>query len=164
MATKAKTLDDREAVKDYLQRYHMAKERKRILERRHADLTRELEEPTAGGGYRTMPSSKGGKRTEGAVSVVFRLAEVEERIEQQRQDMGKTLLEVMDLVDLLPPNAMERTVVELRHIDCLKWEQICREIHMSRSSVTDYYTRGLAKIMQNKRAKMRVKSYCDGTK
>lgn len=60
--------------------------------------------------------------SEGAVSVVFRLSEVEERIEAQRVAMGRAVTMVMDLIDLLPENSMERTVVELRHIDCKKWE------------------------------------------
>jgi hypothetical protein len=40
------------------------------------------------------------------VSVVFRIAEVEERIEDQREEMAKAVLHVMDLIDLLPPNSM----------------------------------------------------------
>lgn len=32
----------REAVKEYLQQYHMARERRRMLERRHDVLAREL--------------------------------------------------------------------------------------------------------------------------
>lgn len=32
--------------------------------------------------------------------------------------MAKAVLHVMDLIDLLPQNSIERTVVEMRHIDC----------------------------------------------
>lgn len=74
----------REAVKEYLQQYHMARERRRILERRHDVLARELKAPAPGSAYMTMPASHSAAESEGAVSVVFRLSEVEERIEAQR--------------------------------------------------------------------------------
>ena len=67
----------REAVKEYLQQYHMARERRRILERRHDVLARELNAPAPGTTYRTMPASRPAADSEGAVSVVFRLSEVE---------------------------------------------------------------------------------------
>ena len=47
----------REAVKEYLQQYHMARERRRILERRHDVLARELKAPAPGSAYMTMPAS-----------------------------------------------------------------------------------------------------------
>ena len=151
----------REAVKEYLQQYHMAREGKKLLERRHDTLMRDLSDPAPGSQYRTMPASRA-KTSEGAVSVVFRLAEVESRIEEQRQVMGKAVLQVMDLIDLLPENSMERTVVELRHIDCKKWERITKEVHMSRSRVNDYYNAALDIILANSRAQMIVQKYMDG--
>ena len=93
------------------------------------------------------------------MSVVFRLSEVEERIEAQRIAMGRAVTMVMDLIDLLPENSMERTVVELRHIDCKKWERICKEVHMSRSRVNVYYNAALDKILENKRNRKLLEEY-----
>lgn len=149
----------REAVKEYLQQYHMARERRRMLERRHDVLARELRPPAPGSTYMTMPASHPAADSEGAVSVVFRLAEVEDRIEAQRAAMGRAVTMVMDLIDLLPENSMERTVVELRHIDCKKWERICKEVHMSRSRVNDYYNAALDTILSNKRAQKLVQDF-----
>ena len=156
-----KTMDAacRDAVKEYLQQFHMARERKRILERRHDNLVRELKAPTLGSAYRTMPTRRTQANSDGAVSVVFRIAEVEDRIDEQREAMERTVLQVMDLIDLLPQNSMERTVVELRHIDCKKWERICQEVHMSRSRVNDYYNAALEIIMENKRARKLVEKF-----
>mgnify|MGYP002508885312 CR=1 FL=1 len=61
----------------------------------------------------------------------------------QREEMAMAVLRVMDMIDLLPQNSMERTVVELRHIDCKGWEQIAREVYMSRSAVFNYYNAAL---------------------
>lgn len=156
-----KTMDAacRDAVKEYLQQFHMARERKRILERRHDNLVRELKAPALGSAYRTMPTRRTQANSDGAVSVVFRIAEVEDRIDEQREAMERTVLQVMDLIDLLPQNSMERTVVELRHIDCKKWERICQEVHMSRSRVNDYYNAALEIIMENKRARRLVDKF-----
>lgn len=85
----------REAVKEYLQQYHMARERRRMLERRHDVLARELRAPAPGSTYMTMPASYPAADSEGAVSVVFRLAEVEDRIEAQRAAMGRAVTMVM---------------------------------------------------------------------
>lgn len=143
---------EREAVKEYLQQYHVARKKKRILEERHRVLARELQAPAPGSAYRIMPSSRPAT-TDGAVSIVFRVAEVEERIEGQREEMAKAVLCVMDLIDLLPPDTMERTVVEMRHIDCKGWDQIAREVYMSRSAVFNYYNAALEKLLQFKRTK-----------
>lgn len=159
MSEKTTDTISREAVKEYLQQYHMARERKKILERRHDNLVRELRAPAVGSPYRTMPARKPQANSDGAVSVVFRLAEVEERIEEQREAMEKTVLQVMDLIDLLPQNSIERTVVELRHIDCKKWDRICQEVHMSRSRVNDYYNAALAIIAENRRARKLVERF-----
>lgn len=146
----------REAVKEYLQQYRTARQCKRILERRHDTLMRELKAPAPGSTYRTMPTSKNTDAQDGAVSVVFRLSEVEDRIEEQRKAMGRAITLVMDIIDLLPENSLERTVVELRHIDCKRWEQISQEIHMSRSRVYDYYNAALDIIRNNERAERLV--------
>ena len=140
----------REAVKEYLQQYHMARERRRILERRHDVLARELNAPAPGTTYRTMPASRPAADSEGAVSVVFRLSEVEERIEAQRVAMGRAVTMVMDLIDLL------------RHIDCKKWERICKEVHMSRSRVNVYYNAALDIILSNARAQKLVQEFEQG--
>lgn len=54
---------------------------------------------------------------------------------------------------------MERTVVELRHIDCKKWERICKEVHMSRSRVNVHYNAALDIILSNARAQKLVQEF-----
>ena len=141
---------EREAVKEYLQQYHDAKTKKRILEERHRTLSADLRDPGVGSAYRTMPTGKKQAREGGAVSLVYRIAEVEDRIAKQRDAMAKAVLHVMDMIDLLPQNSTERTVVEMRHIDCKPWDQIAREIYMSRSAVFNYYNAALDRLLEFK--------------
>lgn len=155
-----KTMDtamDRRAVKEYLQQYHMAKEAKKILEDRRRTLTSELTAPASSSfgqaKRKRQPSA------DGAVSVVVRIAEVEDRITAQQEEMAKAALHVMDLVDLLPAGSMERTVVEMRHIDCNKWERIASKVHMSRSRVIDYYNAALDTLLTYERTRKLVGDY-----
>lgn len=151
----------RDDVKAYLQQYHIAKRKKRILEERHRKLSSELRAPSPGSAFHAVPASKNSD-PDGAVSIVFRIAEVEDRIEGQREEMTKAVLHVMDLIDLLPQGSMERTVVELRHIDSKGWEQIAREVYMSRSRVFDYYNAALDKLLEYSRARKLVGDFRDG--
>lgn len=141
---------EREAVKRYLQQYHAAKQKKRILEERRRTLSADLRGPSTPA-YRAMPSSRP-VHPDGAGALVFQIADVEERIEAQQAEMTKAVQNVMDLIDLLPIGSMERTVVEMRHIDSRKWERIASEVHMSRSRVIDYYNAALDALAANEKS------------
>ena len=111
-------------VNEYLKQYYRARAVKRDLDRRYQDLS--------------------GRSA--------RLAEVAEQIEAQRAEMVRALQNVMDMVDLLPLWSMERTVVELRRIDCKPWEQVARDVCMGRSRVIDYYNAALQVLADNEQA------------
>ena len=156
-----KTTDEtmgREAVKEYLQQYHAAMGKKRILEERHRVLSSELRAPSTGAAFRLTPPTKPTK-TDGSVSVVFRISEVEDRIEEQREEMAKAVLNVMDMINALPPNSTERTVVEMRHIDCRGWDKIAEALYMSRSNVFNYYNTALDMLLENKRNRKLLEDY-----
>lgn len=98
------------------------------------------------------------------MSLVYRIAEVEDRIDKQREAMAKAVLHVMDMIDLLPQNSMERTVVEMRHIDCKPWEKISQAVHMSRSRVFDYYNAALETLLGYKRTEKLLEDYAEDKK
>lgn len=138
---------ERDAVKEYLQQYHDAKIKKRILEERRRTLAADLRNPGVTSSCRPTPRPKTQVHESGAVSLVYRMAEIEDRIVQQQDAMAAAVLHVMDMIDLLPPNSMERTIVEMRHIDCKPWEKIAQCVHLSRSRVFDYYNAALDKLL-----------------
>lgn len=141
---------EREAVKRYLQQYHAAKQKRRILEERRRTLSADLRGPSTPA-YSAMPSSRP-VHPDGAGAVVFQIAEVEERIEAQQAEMAKAVQNVMDLIDLLPVGSTERTVVEMRHIDCKPWEQIAKAVYMSRSAIFNYYNAALDMLAKNEQS------------
>lgn len=158
MERQGTTRNERAAVKEFLQQYHTARRAARILENRHQALIHELKAPGRISVLHPVPPSHQ-TQGDGAVSVVFRVEEVEERIETQRGEMEKAVLRVMDLIDFLPHNSVERTVVELRHIDCKSWEQIAREVYMSRSTVFNHYNAALDALLDCPSARKLVEDY-----
>lgn len=149
---------DREAVKQYLQQYHVAKTKKTILENRRRALSEELRSPASA---RPFGMATAGKNTtqDKTVSVVIRISEVEERIEKQREEMAKAVLNVMDIIDLLPANSVERSIVEMRHIDGMTWERIADAVPMARSNVINHYNDALETLLTYKRTEKLVGDY-----
>ena len=78
--------------------------------------------------------------------------------------MAKAVLHVMDLIDLLPQNSIERTVVEMRHIYCKPWDKIAREIYMSRSAVFNYYNAAMDKLLEFKRTGKLLEDFQEANK
>ena len=82
---------EREAVKEYLQQYHDAKTKKRILEERHRTLSADLRDPGVGSAYRTMPTGKKQAREGGAEK--YRTCETVQRyiehVERKAQEIGE---------------------------------------------------------------------------
>lgn len=129
----------REAVKLRLQQYHTARQGLRILAARRRTLLLELQGPDYA--HARMDDT----------DIPAQIAGVEARIDRQQAELAGIVQSVMDLVDLLPVGSMERTVVELRHIDCKSWERIAATTHMSRSAVFNHY--GAALDMLSKKSK-----------
>lgn len=77
----------------------------------------------------------------------------------ERVTASGAVLNVMDLIDVLPANSTERTVVEMRHIDCRGWDKIAEALYMSRSNVFNYYNAALDKILENKRNRKLLEEY-----
>lgn len=141
---------ERYILKRYLSQYYRAKQRKRILEDRLNEIRAEIQHPSI-----RSSSSNGlptGRRiSSGAAALTFREAEIEDRIQQQREHEATAILNIMDILDFLPPDSMEKNILELRHIDCLSWNAIIRSVHLTRSPCNEYYNRGLEKLLTFKK-------------
>ena len=119
--------DERTALKQYLTRYYRTKKRQAILTQRLRQLRRDLQHPEAG-----------------------EISEVEARIEKQGKKAERIILEIMDIIDLLPEESTERMILELRHIDCKPWSEIQRTVHLTRTPCFDHYNRALDTLLEAK--------------
>lgn len=137
-------------LKQYLGQYYNAKMKKKQLEIRLRTF-RENMLGTQGMQYSPVPRSQTNSVGDGPATQVIRAMEIEDRIESQKAEMAKTMLNVMKIMDFLPTDSMERAILEYRHIDCLSWKQVCKEVHLSRSSANDYYNAGIDKLITYKK-------------
>lgn len=120
--------NERRILRKYLTRYFRARDKRAILEGRLKALKADL-------------SSKGGFMPPSSVP------EIEAKISRQIEAAEKSILEIMDLLERLPADSTERTILELRHIDCKTWADICRTVYMTRTPCTRYYNKGLDALL-----------------
>lgn len=134
------------ALKRYLGQYYRAKRKKNQLEKRLQAFREEM--GVKGMQYSGMPGStnKSGSATE---DQVIRAMEIEERITKQQAEVQRSMLAVIDIMDYLPLDSTERLVIEYRHIDCLRWKEIVKEIGMTNTPCNKYYGMALDLLLMN---------------
>ena len=136
--------------KQYLGQYYYAKMKKKQLEARLRTF-RENMLGTKGMQYSPVPRSQTNSVGDGPATQVIRAMEIEDRIESQKAEMAKTMLNVMKIMDFLPTDSTERSILEYRHIDCLSWKQVCKEANMTRTPCNKYYNAGIDKLLTYKK-------------
>jgi len=151
--------EDKETLKEYLNQYYTCRIKRSQLERRLKNIREEMNTPIGGYGYSPVNYGGTNKVGAGAASFVFRISEIESRIEDQKSRVEKALLKVMDIMDFLEESSTERMVLELRFIDCKAWSNIEREMHLSRSSLFSYQDKGLEKLLTYKKVRQILREY-----
>ena len=110
---------ERRVLKKYLTRFFRAKEKQKTLQQRAAAIRADIGEASA----------------------------LEARVKAQAKAAERSALEIMDILDLLPEDATERTILELRHLDCKPWRKINRAVYLTASPCFEYYNRGLDTLL-----------------
>lgn len=151
--------EEKELLKRYLGQYYAGRMKRTQLERRLKSIKEEMDSPIGGHGYSPINYAGTNNTGTGAASFVYRMSEIETRIETQKSNTEKALLKVMDIMDFLEENSTERMVLELRFIDCKNWKTIEKELHLSRRSCFDYQNKALEKLLEFKKVKTVLKEY-----
>lgn len=152
-----KAKEQRQLLKKYLGQYYRAKMKRIQLEKRLKNFREEMS-GTKGMQYSWMPNSgnKIGSETE---EQVIRIMEIEERISKQQAEVQRAMLAVMNVMDLLPLDSVERMILEYRHIDCLGWKQIPTKASYSKASCHKYYNIGIDKLLESTEVEDCVQKY-----
>lgn len=151
LSTEAQLLDQ------YLYQYRRCIGRKKTLERRRRDIVREFNNPLSAVSYDGMPRSSG--TGVGCAALSFRLDEIDTKIKEQMEKSVKVLAEIMEVIDFLPENSIERSIIEHRYIDRMEWKRICREENISRTPATRHWRKGLYELLEYKRVQKIVREY-----
>ncbi len=145
-------------IKSYLGQYYWARNKKRQLERRLQTFRQEMI-GTKGMQYSPVPHSQTNSVGDGPASMVIRAMEIEEQIESQKEQMANAMLNVMKMMDFLPAESTERIILEYRHIDCLSWKQIAREMNYSIRTCRNKYDSGMEKLLGYKKVQKMIEEY-----
>lgn len=152
------TNEDRRLLKRYLSQYYRAKEKQAALRSRLDELQSELRHP----GVSTPPLDGipvKSKHHDGAIALIFKIDDIEERIQRQIDIEVRSVAEIMDVLDFLPRESTERDILEYRHIDCKPWTEIQRLVHLTRSPCFEYYNRGLDKLLEFKKVRATLAAF-----
>lgn len=141
----------------YLDQYGNCKNKLKRLEARRKNIIRDFDSPLTGINYDGMP--KGSSISVGAAGLAYRLDEIDSRILQQQNRAAKLLLEVMNVLEFLPENELERDVMEARFIDCYTWNKVCGSVHLSRSAAYRYMKDGINKLLTFKKVQKIIQDY-----
>lgn len=142
---------EREALQDFLASYRLARLRLEKLKARHRTLIEDMETPLKGAKYDSMPSS--GTASEGAATIIYKIAEIESRIKEQCQTMSLYCVKVMDILDFLPDASEGKLILELRYIDGMELIDICENICRSRSSCYRQEIQALDELLRFERVR-----------
>lgn len=142
---------DAQVLKWILGKYNRAKRRKKQLDDRLERLLDEHNNPLHSPTYTPMPRSQG--EGDGAVGILFRIAEIEDRIIRQRDAAEKAATQVMDILDYLPESSIEREIMELRYLDGLGWSDVSESVYLSDRQCYRLYKAALKALMQAPRVR-----------
>ena len=140
-----------------LKQYKRCIDRKKSLERRKKEIIWELDHPLKGISYDGM--SHGSGESVGCAAISFRLDEIKTRIEEQKEKAVKVLADIMDVIEFLPENSMERAIIEHKYIDRQSWKRICGIENISRTPATKYWRKGLYELLEFKKVQQIVHEY-----
>lgn len=120
--TETPAANERRILKKFLQRYYRAKKQQETLQERLQRMRLEFRDGEA--------------------------SEIEARLKEQKKEAQKYTLQIMEILDFLPQGSTERTIMELRHIDCKTWTQVQRAVFLTPSPCYERYNKGLDALLK----------------
>ena len=87
------------------------------------------------------------------------LDEIRTRIDEKIEEMEKKYVRINDVIEFLPENSTERAILEYKYIDNYSWNKICNLEHMSRTPATQYWRKGLYKLLEFAKVQEIVREY-----
>ena len=112
-----------------------------------------MDTPIGGCGYKPTPHSRTNTISDKSASFMIRMAEIEERILDEKNLEAKYMLEAMEIMDYLGKETLERRILECKYIDVERMEQIASREHMSRKSCYQHLNSGIQKLIQFKKVR-----------
>lgn len=151
----------REILKWMLWQIKRAEARKKQLDERLMRINAQRDAPIGAINYDPLPRGANSGEGNGAASILFKLSDIEERIYDQKAEIEKAIVRVMDIMDYLPVASLEREICELRHIDMKSWPDIEAEIPMSKRQCIEHYNKALEILLSFPRIQKLISDNAD---
>lgn len=151
LTKEARTLDG------YLSAYNRYRNRKRSLEQRRTAILREFESPLRAVSADGMP--RGSSDGTGCAALSYELDEIDTRIREKIREMERIYVRINGIMEFLPENSTERSILEYRYLDGYGWRRICELEHMSRTPATRYWRKGLYRLLEYARIQEIVREH-----
>lgn len=119
--TENPAVSERRILKKFLQRYYRMRKQQETLQARLQRMRSE---------FRDNEST-----------------EIEAKLRTPKREAKKSTLQIMEILDFLPQGSTERTIMELRHIDCKTWTQVQRAVFLTPSPCYERYNKGLDALL-----------------
>lgn len=152
-----KLTDDELLLTQYLNQYQNGKRRKKTLERRRRDILLEFDCPLSGVKMDGMP--KGNSTGDGAATLALKLDAIDTKIKQESLKLVTVLGNIIDITKLLPPNTLERDIIEARYIDCFSWVKTCMTLNISRTPANRRLVKGLKFLLEQPIVQTRLEEF-----
>lgn len=143
--------EEAEHLNKYLHQYGNCIKRKRALERRKEEIIKEFENPLSGACLDGMP--KGNNIGVGCAAISLMLEDIKIQIDEQTEKAAMSLSGTMEIIDFLPQNTIERSIIENKYIDRFNWDKVCAENNISRTPATRQWKKGLYKLLEFEKVK-----------
>lgn len=135
-----------EILKWMLGQVYRAEHHKRELENRLERIVAEREAPIGSPGYDPLPRVM--EPGAGAASILFKQADIEDRIYEQKTEIEKSIVRVMDIIEFIPRRDTARRIFELRHLDCMNMTETADAIPISRPQAYVIYNEAIDKLLE----------------
>ena len=123
--------NDRSVLEWMLGQYVRAKRRKKQLEVRLLEINAERDSPIGGQGYDPLPRSGG--NSEGAAGILMKLADIEDRIYEQKAKADKSMVSVATILNFLPEDNHQEVDHAKDQPESQDDRQSCIRIHPERA-------------------------------
>lgn len=149
--------EERNDLRNFLWKYNDCKKRKKQLETRLKDIQKEMSMPIGGIGYSPTPHSTTNNVGAGAAGFTIKMAEIEDRIIKQNEEMERAMIAVMDVMNFLDEGDTDRRIMEYRYIDGKDWRSIESIENMTRQAANNHLNAGLNKLLEFKKIRVMIK-------
>lgn len=144
--SKSKLTKEAAVLDKYLSTYNRCKSRKQSLETRRLEILHDFNSPLRAVAMTGMPH--GSSSNVGCAALSYELDEIDTRILEKIQEMEKAYIRINNIMEFLPEDSTERSILEYRYLDGCGWNKICDMEHLSRTPAIQYWRKGLYKLLE----------------